>query len=220
MRRTTLAVVLVLFVYAAPARAQLKYGLIGGVNLTHLDVTDSNPAIPPNDIYHGKVTATAGVILLFPPITSRLTIRTDLMFVAKGATVSGAALQGEAGSLDLGYFEMPVLAVVDIMGGRIRPYVLAGPSLGLLLGAYVHDPVLEGSTDVKYAFREPTFSMNAGGGVAFLTRRARFFVETRYARGLSNIELEQETLPNGQSRANTESMKTKAVQILVGVTMR
>jgi outer membrane protein with beta-barrel domain len=216
MRRTTLAVVLVLFVYAAPARAQ-RFGLIGGATLTHVDMTDS--AKPASDIYHGKVIGVAGVVMVFP-VASRVAVRTDLMFMGKGQTISAGALNGQPGSLDLNYFEIPVFGVVDLLGGRIRPYVLGGPSVGFLLGAYIYDPVLQGSTDFKYAFNSVALSMNAGGGVAFVTRVVRFFIETRYARGLNNIEPDVITFPGGTTGANTESMKTRGAQILIGVSMR
>jgi hypothetical protein len=216
MRRTALAVVLVLFVYAAPARAQ-KYGFIGGATLTHGDLTDS--ARPASDIYHGRVVGAAGVVVGFP-IADRLMVRMDIMFMGKGLTVSPAALSGEPGSLDLNFLEIPVLAVVDLLGGRIRPYVLGGPSLGLLMSAYIYDPVLQGSTDFKYAFDSVELSANVGGGVAFVTRRTRFFVETRYMRGLNNIEAEQINFPGGTTGVNTERMKTSGAQILIGVSMR
>src|SRR5262249_40238605 len=110
--------------------------------------------------------------------------------------------------------------IVDLLGGRIRPYVLGGPSLGLLLGAYIYDPVLQGSTDFKYAFKEAEFSVIGGGGIAFLTPRTRFFIETRYARGLNNIMPDQITFPGGTTSVNTQTMKTKGAQILIGVSMR
>ncbi len=216
MRRTTLAVVLVLLGYAAPARAQ-RFGFIGGATLTHVDFTDS--ANPGSEIYHGKVVGAGGVVMVFP-IASRVAVRMDLTFMGKGATVSAGALNGEPGSLDLNYFEVPVLGVVDLLGGRIRPYVLGGPSLGLLLGAYIYDPVLQGSTDFKYAFNTTELSMIGGGGVAFLTPKIRFFIETRYARGLNNIMPEQITFPGGSTSVNTQTMKTKGAQILIGVSMR
>lgn len=220
MRQTTLAVVLVLLAAAVPAQAQFapKFGFIGGANLTHVDLTD--PARPPSDIYHGQTVPGAGAVMLFP-VADRLAVRMDLMWLSKGQTVSGKEFNSDAGSLDLTFFEVPVLAVVDILGGRFRPYVIAGPSFGLLLNASVYDPTLAGSSDVNYAFDTLELSLIAGGGFAYQARRVRFFIETRYARGLNNIEAEKFTVPGGSTPfVNTETMKTRGVQIMVGVTAR
>ena len=218
MLRMTLAVVLVLLAYVTPAQAQFapKFGLIGGVNLTHIDLTDS--AKPPSDIYHGKTAPGAGAVVLFP-VANRIGIRMELMWLEKGQTISGGVFQdGLAGSLDLNYFEVPVLAVVDLLGGRMRPYVVAGPSFGFLLGAFITGD--GGSSDIKYVFDAPALSVIGGGGVAYLLPRARLFIEARYAGGVNNIEAQRITFPGGSTSVNSETMKTKGVQIMIGVTVR
>lgn len=211
MRRTTLAIVLVLLVSAVPAQAQLapKIGLIGGANLTGLHITDS--AGPPTDIYHGQVTPALGATLTSRPF-DRFAIRMDLTWMQKGQTIDGGVF-GLPASLDLSYFEIPLLAIFDLKRGSIRPYVAAGPSLGLLLGAYQHyegdTPDLQFSQDVKEFFNAVDFSLSGGVGVAWLTSRARVFIETRYLHGLSNIEIHP-----------TRTIKTRGLLIMAGVSAR
>src|SRR5206468_6781061 len=137
MRRTTLAVVFVLLGHSAPARAQLapKVGLIAGASLTGLNITDPSGSI--TGVYHGQVVPGAGATLT-SQLFDRLAVRAELTFLQKGQTISQSVLQGIPGSLDLNYLEIPLLAVVDLKGGSIRPYVAAGPSVGFLLGAFIH----------------------------------------------------------------------------------
>jgi hypothetical protein len=211
MVRTLMAAALAVFVVAAPAAAQApKFGLIGGANLTHIDITDA-PGIASTDVYIGQVVPSAGVVVT-SQILDRLAIRMDLAWVQKGQTAA-ESLFGVPATLDLSYFEIPLMGVFDLTGGRFRPYIVGGPSLGLLLGAYISalDPQSGDylSTDYKDAFRSVDFSVTGGAGLAWVTRLSRVFIETRYSKGLTDIE-------NNVNRG----MKTSGLQILIGVSAR
>ena len=210
MRRLTLVAVLVVFASVVPAQAQApKIGLIGGANLTNLRITDS--AGPPTDIYHGQVVPDVGATLT-SQIFNRFAVRAELTWLQKGQTVSQKVF-GIPASLDLSYFEIPLLAVFDLKGGSIRPYVLGGPSVGLLLGAYQHydgdTQDLQFSQDIKQFFNAVDFSLVGGAGVGWVLPRSRVFIETRYMGGLTNIEINP-----------TRVMKTRGLQFMIGVTAR
>jgi len=211
MRRMTLAVLIVLLACAAPARAQLapKIGLIGGATLTKLNITDT--AGPPTDIYHGQVTPGLGASLT-SQVFDRLGVRVEFEWLQKGQTINGSVF-GVPASLDLSYFEIPLLGVFDLKGGSIRPYVTGGPSIGLLLGAYQHyqgdTQDTQFSQDIKQFFNSVDFSGVGGVGVAWVNARSRVFIESRYTHGTSNIEINP-----------TRTMKTRGLQFMIGVTAR
>jgi outer membrane protein with beta-barrel domain len=215
MRRTTLAVVLVLIGHSTPARAQLapKVGVIAGASLTNLNITDPSGSV--SGVYHGQVVPGAGATLT-SRFFDRFAVRMDLTFLEKGQTISQSVFQIPA-SLDLNYFEIPLLALVDLKGGSIRPYVVAGPSVGILLGAYIHyagdSQDTQFSQDVKENFRSD-FSLTGGVGIAWLAPKSRVYIETRYLGGQTNIEVLNST------STITRSLKTRAVLIMIGVTAR
>ena len=89
------------------------------------------------------------------------------------------------------YFEIPVLIKARFLNGPVRPFVLAGPSVGILLAAktLVEATGLGSSEeDAKDGTNSPNFSLVFGGGAEFMaTPKIGITAEGRYLLGLSDV---------------------------------
>lgn len=156
-----------------------KFGIKGGLNLTNLYVDDVSKE-------HMKAGFNAGIFAKLP-ITPGFSIQPELLYSVKGAkdTYSNF-LQGDGEyRFNLGYMELPVLAVVNITKNF---NIHAGPYLGYLVSANVkdvnNDGSIKGATDLKTDdFNR--WDVGLAGGVGFDV--SAFTLGARYNYGLSNI---------------------------------
>jgi hypothetical protein len=92
------------------------------------------------------------------------------------------------------YFELPVLIKAKFLKGPVRPFVLAGPSVGILLAAktLVEAAGLGSSEqDSKDGTNSTNFSIVFGGGAEFMaTPKIGITAEGRYLLGLSDVAKE------------------------------
>jgi hypothetical protein len=209
-----------LLVAGSPAaNAQGLYlGAAGGVNKADLEVNVE--FLPGVDLFSPRtLEAVGGVVEL--EVTPRLAIRLEPMYLRKGARLDVAVsdfLGGLAGlgpdfsaDFDLRYFELPIHLNVALLGGPVQPYILVGPSLGLLFEARVtfQDAIAQ---DIEEQLKLPDVSLNLGGGVNITFGRGRLFAEGRYSRGLMTISDEIQGIDL--------NARTRGVQIIGGVTVR
>ncbi len=92
----------------------------------------------------------------------------------------------------LTYLEAPVLARFSLSsGGSVRPYLLGGPAIGLLLSAKgevtekVYGEEYDVEVDVKDEFKSMDIGLVLGGGVRL---ESGLLFELRYTHGLTNID--------------------------------
>lgn len=92
------------------------------------------------------------------------------------------------------YFELPVLLKAKFLTGSVRPFVLAGPSLGILLAAktLIEAAGLGSSEeDAKDGTSSTNFSIVFGGGAEFMAApKIGITAEARYLLGLSDVAKE------------------------------
>src|SRR5882757_6294482 len=115
-----------------------KFGIKGGLNLTNLYVADVS-----ND--RMKAGFNAGVFAKLP-VTRGFSIQPELLYSLKGAKENyNNFVQGDGEyRFNLGYMELPVLAVVNITPNF---NIHAGPYVGYLVSANVKDVNSEGSIE-------------------------------------------------------------------------
>lgn len=189
--RVSLFFVVALFVAAAGVKAQEqqaitgenkltpKFGIKGGLNLTSLYVDNVSSE-------HVKAGFNAGIFAKLP-VTKGFSIQPELLYSVKGAkdTYSNF-LQGDGEyRFNLGYMELPVLAVVNITPNF---NIHAGPYLGYLVSANVKDVssngTIEGATELKTGdFNR--WDVGLAGGLGFDV--SAFTLGARYNYGLTNI---------------------------------
>ncbi|MES1159775.1 MAG: porin family protein, partial [Bacteroidota bacterium] len=121
-----------------------KFGIKGGLNLTSLYVDDVSSE-------HMKVGFNAGIFAKLP-VTKGFSIQPELLYSVKGAKDTYSKfVQGDGEyRFNLGYMELPVLAVVNITPNF---NIHAGPYVGYLVSAKVkdvkNDGSIEGASDLK-----------------------------------------------------------------------
>jgi len=124
--------------------------------------------------------------------------------------VSGFTLSGSDDAV-FGYLEVPVLAKVAFGSGDFKPYLFAGPSIGILLSATSRNNGT--STDVDSNFNTLDLAALVGAGVSYKPGGGpTLFLDAGYAIGLINI-LKNGTSPSGGS----ESEKTNDIRIAAGI---
>jgi len=195
---------------AAPqvASAQTDYpksafGIKGGVNLTNFyedNITDKNGNIGFNAGLYGRFVITEGIA-----------IQPELLYTTRGAeaTYSGFFNSSRA-SVNLGYVQVPVLLVVNIL-----PFlnIHAGPYASYLVTANVKNKSTSGSFDFerdinKDDYQRLDYGLSGGIGLDF----AKFHVGARYDYGLATIGKERTGLTGTYIFPN---VKNSAAQVYV-----
>ena len=190
------------------ASAQFSLGFVGVFNLPNLsvDVEGITSTL--------GTTGLAGGIVAEIQLSENITVSTQPMYLPKGAGLKtdhpNVPSRTEI-NLDLAYIEVPVLLKYFITNDVARPYVIAGPSFGFLSKAeeVISLDAEEQTLDVKDDFESTDLSILFGGGVDVPMGSATFFLDGRYAIGLTDI-----------SMAEDESVKTKGFQIALGAKFR
>ena len=114
------------------AYPQVQVGLVGGVNVGTLTMEDPDVV----DI-SSRTRFSLGVVVDIA-LGRGFSLRTEPTFLRKGAvtTVSEDGVTGENEFL-ISYLEVPLLLSYTFGAGPVRPYLTAGPSIGLFLDAEI-----------------------------------------------------------------------------------
>jgi len=197
-----------------PASAQVDLGVAGLVNFGRLS---SDAQVEPLDLTESDFMATqafwgAGGLVKYA-FNDRLALVAEPTYLRKGAkiegsrtvSVGGAQVTTEAeGEISGPYLELPLLLRLDLASARVRPYLLAGPSLGVRLGDLEADYTVRARLGGEQLFEQriesgdstdvasTDFSVALGGGLAFPLGRGSAFVEAQYLLGLTDIDTTSE----------------------------
>ncbi len=193
----TLCIILSLFSTAA---AQVELGPMIGLNLANSAV-EPDEAITDFNIRKGLI---LGGVIDFN-MNDNVAIAVYPVFIMKGTDVDVEGSDLEFG-MKFSYLEIAPLLKLKLPTENIKPYFLAGPSLGFLLSAKEID---EGDEDdVKDQFKNIDFSLNVGAGVNIPVSDNTIFIEFRYSFGLNNIIDDPE---------DDEEAKTRGIQFMAGI---
>jgi hypothetical protein len=117
-------------------------------------------------------------------------------------------------TIRLSYVEIPVWLKVGVPRGSLRPYLLAGPSAGILTRAKtrarvaIGDQRLDESIDIKDQTRGFDLGVGLGGGLSAELKSFRLFVEGQYVFGLVDIV-----------KADAENVKNRGAMLRLGMTI-
>ncbi len=199
-----------LLLVAAPAMAETRVGAAGGVSMADMSGVDEG------FLSSRGGWGASGVVEL--DLTQNLALASRPSYAQKGTSGPFLGVPGEVATrMDLDYFEIPLLVKVSAGSKGVRPYLIAGPSLGLRHRAVAYNSEFdvyglstgpETREDIEQDIEPIEFSFNAGVGVGLNVGRTYSFLEGIWSWGLTDVTKAAGT------RKNT------SVQLRVGVTLR
>jgi hypothetical protein len=198
----------------APAMAEVRVGAVGGVNLSSLSTDEQGVKL-------STLTRWGAGGALELDLNDYVAVATRPMFIGRGTDIETLAGVGDVSAqgkdsyarVELGYIELPLLFKYSFPTEGVRPYLIAGPSLGLRRSATAvskFGSAPEEREDSKDDFKSTDFSLWAGAGLGKNIGSAYVFAEGLYSLGLRNINKD----------ASEGSGKNRGWQFLAGVTLR
>ncbi|GAB4372444.1 MAG: porin family protein [Calditrichia bacterium] len=181
-----LLALLVLLSYSSFGYTQnspVKFGVRGGLNLATVteDVEGADKKM--------RMVFGAGGLLeyAFSPTAA---IQVNAMYSMKGAKYEATEGEGKM-NLKFAYLSIPILGKVAFGEGSAKPYVCAGPEIGILLSSKAEFTNGESEEeDIKDESESMEFALNFGAGVQFPMGNMTGFVDARYGLGLSKVNKE------------------------------
>jgi hypothetical protein len=215
-----LLVALIALFVALPIYAHQYYaGVVGGLNIAGMDLNSDGLDRDISTRYLAGIGGVFGVSL-----SKNVSLQLEPMYLQKGGI-----LEQYAPSPDLfiksSFLEVPLFLKITF-GENIRPYILAGPTVGFLLDSEVKGEIsgLTFKADLKNILKRIDFGIGLGAGVRFPLGKGSAFLEGRYTFGLSNInkggtvEFESGSIAITDEIEEHDELSTKGFQIMVGFT--
>ncbi len=187
---------------AAPATAQVGFGVIGGVSFANIYGSEKDDFAPGRD---GRTGFLAGAMLDIP--LGIISIRPEVFYVQKGAQFSDQTFAAE---FNLDYIEIPVLLAVGIPAGGVKIEFFAGPQVAFRIKCDISSTETGGTEQslpcddaINGAELETTdFGVMVGGGVAI----SNFMAQVALDYSLTPVDAEIDPF----------DIKNKAIYVLLG----
>jgi hypothetical protein len=197
------------------ATAGLKFGILGGVQFDH---------------WFGEMWG-IGVGLLFDQ-------KGTGEQYAQGSVLNQRTFKGSIGdsivtysgndNYTLSYLEIPIVLKAAFGDGNIKPYLFAGPSIGILLSATnttsstgttdAHNQPPPQITDIKSALNATDISLYFGGGILDkLDSGPALFFDAGYAAGLTKIYKTQPDMSPLLHPIGHTTSKSGDIRITIGM---
>jgi hypothetical protein len=214
----SVAALLALF-FSMSASAQHRIGIIGGLNVANLDA-DFDEAV---EVSSSTVFGVGGVLDL--RLSENFSLHLQPMYLQKGARVTDTVDKIEF-PFKYAFLELPVFLKAEF-GSAVRPYIMAGPTVGYLLSAELEGEYsgLTFKGDMKEVTESIDFGLGFGAGVSYPISTVSIFVEGRYTLGLSNMQkggtFEISAGPIVEEITwdkDVDAYKNRGIQIMAGVT--
>ena len=228
-RIASLAMLLLLLGCFQTAQAQYSYtvthngdswvGVRGGVNLGGGSL-DSQLEATSNGLRTGII----GGVQLDHWFNDMIIVGVQLLYNQKGMHeeyAEGSVIHPDlSGTEDFtfNYLEIPILLKVALSTTSVKPYIFAGPSIGILMSATDKQALTTstGSLDYKPYLKSTDLSLYFGVGLLDeLYNGPMLFLDAGYAAGLSTIY--NSTPPNRTGLIDNSSAKTGDIRIAAGV---
>ena len=210
MRPISLAVTILLVqLVVLESSAQVSVGVIGGLNIANLNGKDPDG----NKIdFSTRAVGGAGAVVDIS-LSENASLVLEPMYLEKGA--NEADEEGSA-ALKATFVELPVLFRIAFGSASTRPYLFAGPSVGLRTSSELDFG--DGSIDLKEVTSSTDVSLAFGGGVKFLLENFAICLGGRYALGVSDIFKGGTVTILGESfQISDADIKTNGVQIMLSI---
>ncbi|HRI84765.1 MAG TPA: porin family protein [Ignavibacteria bacterium] len=194
-----LVLLFVVLLFSSESNAQVKVslGLEAGINIANTTQT-------PDANTNSKVGMIAGGVLELG-LSKQISIVPGIRYVMKGNsfTTNNVNVDNKGN-----FLQFPALLKVKFPLTEIKPYLIAGPILGILLSSTQDQSTStqSASFDTKANFETTEFSLLFGGGLDFkVATTTDLFFQFGYELGLSNI-----------SKVVNQTIKTNGIQITAG----
>lgn len=200
-----LMTVFVLFLAGNTMAQDVKLGVKGGLNLSHLSIEDANDK---NIIPGFHVGGFASI-----PVSGAFSVQPELLYSLKGTKweQQSVSFTSEV-NLKLSYLELPVNLVYNL--ARDVDFQI-GPYVGFLLGARADSELKSGSTSINFSnelskehFKSTDFGLQ--GGMRFLLNP--LYLGFTYKLGLSEVAKE-----DGRARPYVGDASNRSIQIYAGI---
>jgi hypothetical protein len=228
MTAKVIALVLLALLVAAPAMGQMTvqkqiyFGIKGGVNLAKLAI-DSDSGRSADEILMGLG---GGATLAFV-ISPGMTLDIDFLYLQKGAKDTFELMPEEGGSspgtgeMKYKYTDLVINPMLrfTVQNEGMRPFFMAGPEIGFLLDAEweVEGGDVAYTQDMKDYTKGTAFGVNLGAGLEFPSGNRTFFLEARYALGLTNIEDYPDDEGTKDEVEYSSSTKHRGIYLMAGI---
>jgi opacity protein-like surface antigen len=158
------------------------FGLTGGMNIADMKMTGDGVE---QDVDRRNLMGAGGVFGV--RFGDHFSLQLRPLYLQKGGTLDQAYPSPDI-DFNLSFLQFDV-SVKAAVGNRIRPYIMAGPSLGFLLTAEVETEVAGTvlKADVMDVSKKTEYGLGIGAGVELALWKGFLFVEGRYAIGLNNL---------------------------------
>lgn len=204
-----------------PVHAQNAYvGVVGGVNFADLNMEFVDKTIAPYDLQYRTLFGVGGFFGI--SVNEYVSLQIEPMYLKKGGTFIRPGIPDMR--IKSNHLELPLLVKAGI-GGKVRPYIMGGVSVGIVLDASM-EAELGGLTwvgDLAEILEKTEYGLLFGAGIRFPVWMGSTFVEGRYAFGLTNLNkggslnLKSDNLVlSGPQTDPRDEIKTKGIQVMVG----
>jgi len=177
-----ICLVLLSVLFPVFAQNQVDIGLIGGLNISDAKIED-NEGDDPKTWSENEFGFGIQAELL---IHKNVALGTNILYLRKGVEVE--ADNNLVFDVWAGYIEIPIYIKI-FFGEKIRPYLMAGPSLGLLQKSEVDVEYLgiQFTGDFTDVLKNSEFSVFFAAGVDIPVWIGRAFIQGRYVYGVQDL---------------------------------
>lgn len=193
------AMFFVLLVLGLPVAAHAQYatfqiGFKGGVNFADMSVTPEYA-----EVDYNRLTGFGGGAELGFAVSPSMDVLADVLYLQKGVSAhhkwrNGSDPEGSYREWDtdatLNYLVVAPMFRFSTRNPGMAPYVYGGAEVGFLLDATAtveNEGGATAETDVKDNYASTDFGVHFGAGFEIRAQSYSFFLEGRYALGLTNI---------------------------------
>ena len=175
--------IVMVLIMALSLDAQIRMGVVGGVNFANLETTGESEV---------STRTVFGIGAVFDlGLSENFILCLEPMYIQKGGRVEeGEDINSDPGGwVKSSFIEIPLFLKVTY-GSRIRPYLMAGPTIGYLLNSDLEIDAfgLSFEGDMKDVTKRIDFGLGFGAGITIPIRFFSLFIEGRYTLGLNNLQ--------------------------------
>jgi hypothetical protein len=229
MKKTTLLAALLTCGVVMTASAQQTYlGVKGVLNIADLDVQSEQGT---DRLTASRTLFGTGAILGFS-LDNNVSIEVEPMYLHKGATQMATSSSPNI-EIDMSVVEIPLYVKVSF-GHKIRPFIKAGPTVGIITGAKAdseYGGVVAGQSvrtyraDLDDALENIEMGVSVAAGMSYTSGKYNWFIAGQYSAGL--VDLYKGGTIEWESNGDTfvvqgkeaAQLSTKGFQVVMGVTI-
>jgi len=185
-------VLVLTFAFSSPvfSSGSVNFGIKAGLNLAKWVGDDSEMLVEDGSSDKKFRTGFSGGVLLCYQTSEMFALQPEMIYTMKGSKYEGTEMgMSYDATFTVEYLEIPVLAKIIISTGETKPYLLAGPALGVLLSS--KGEVEVGGISVSDELEDVKsidFGLILGAGINIDLGTGTLLFDARYNLGLTSID--------------------------------